>query len=166
MLAFHGRSFARVTLKAEYLNQFVIATTNTFQTMLGINAQHGQLALKKDNTTNTDITAVIGMSGSLRGSIVMAFSNEVAQKVIGKFLGMEGELSPAEISDGIGELCNIVGGSAKVELNKLNMDLSISIPNVICGKGLTIFNNPQYPTLHVPFTSDLGEFAIEVCLMK
>ena len=153
-------------MKVEHLNPFVNAALDTMRTMLGIEARRGPLSIKSVNTTNTDLTAIIGLSGKLRGSIVLTFDEGVAEKLVQKFLGSTSRLSQAEICDGIGELCNIVGGSAKVELNKLGLNLSISIPNVIIGKGLQIANNPSYPTLVVPFDSMLGHFCVEVCLME
>lgn len=153
-------------MKVEYLNPFVDATLTTLKTMLNTEAQRGALALKQSNRTDAEITSVIGMSGKLKGSIVLAFGQKVAGELVKRMLYLDGDISEAEISDGVGELCNIIGGSAKVELNKMGLDLEISIPNVIFGSGLTIVNNPAYPTLVVPFTTDVGGFAIEVCLMK
>jgi chemotaxis protein CheX len=152
-------------MKAEHLNPFVVATLTTCKTMLGMEVKPGKLQLKTDNTTDADITSVMGLSGKLRGSIVMSFSRETATAMVGKFLGMTEGLSDTEICDGVGELVNIVGGSAKVELNKMGLDMTVSIPNVIVGKGLTVMRNPAYPTFSLPFDSDIGPFTVEVCLM-
>ncbi|MCK6439794.1 MAG: chemotaxis protein CheX [Planctomycetes bacterium] len=153
-------------MKVEYLNAFVQAALTTCVTMLGTNASHGQLVIKKAGTqTTADITAVLGLSGKVRGSIVLAFDHDSAEKYIAKFLGMNGKLSDGDICDGVGELCNIIGGSAKVELNKFGLNLTISIPNVVTGKGMQVVTNQSYPTLVVPFQSELGLFTLEVCLM-
>ncbi len=152
-------------IKAEHINPFVVATLTTCQTMLGIEVSAGKLSLKTTDTTDSDVTGVMGLSGKLRGSIVMSFTWDGARSLVKKFLGMDSELSDAEICDGIGEIVNIVGGSAKVELNKMGMNMSVSIPNVIVGRGLTVMKNPAYPTFVVPFDSSIGQFTVEVCLI-
>lgn len=152
-------------IKAEHLNPFIVATLTTCKTMLSVDAHAGRLALKTVDTTDNDVTGVMGLSGKLRGSIVMSFSWETARILISKFLGSNQELSDAEVCDGIGEIVNIVGGSAKVELNKMGFDMAVSIPNVIVGKGLTVMRNPAYPTFVIPFEADVGRFTVEVCLI-
>ena len=153
-------------MKVEYLNAFVQATLTTCSSMLGVETKHGKLAIKnQDVGSSSDITAVVGLSGKIRGSIVVGFDKAAAAAYVKKLLCMDGEISDAEICDGVGEMCNIIGGSAKVELNKFNLNLTISIPNVVVGKGIRIASNSSYPSLYVPFDSELGEFAVEVCLI-
>ena len=142
-------------MKVEYLNPFVAATINTCQTMLNLKVEKGALTIKKSATTESEVTSVIGLSGKLRGSIVMGYSKPVAGAMVQRFLGSVELPSDAEICDGIGELCNIVAGSAKAEMNKLKMELSISVPNVILGRGMHVMSNPSYPTLVVPFLSEI-----------
>lgn len=153
-------------MKVEYLNALVRASDQTCTTMLGITAAHGKLTVKSDaSATTADITAILGLSGKVRGSIVLAFSHDAAAAFVKKFLGNAADLSRADICDGVGELCNIIGGSAKVELNKFGLDLSISIPNVLVGKGLRVANNASYPTLVIPCDTPIGSFAMEICLV-
>lgn len=152
-------------IKAEHINPFVVATLTTCKTMLQVPATAGRLQLKTTNTTDNEVTGVMGLSGKLRGSIVMSFSWNGAQAMVQRFLGMTTELSQAEVCDGIGEVVNIVGGSAKVELNKMGLDMSVSIPNVIVGKGLTVMKNPAYPAFTIPFQCEVGDFTVEVCLV-
>ena len=75
-------------MKVEYLNALVQAALNTCATMLGIEVRHGQLTLKKDGVNaDADITAVLGMSGKLRGSIVLAFETGAAIEAPPTILG-------------------------------------------------------------------------------
>ena len=75
---------------------------------------------------------------------------------------------PPEINgnvvDAIGELANIIAGGAKAKLEHL--DLSVSLPSVITGKGHCI----QFPTkvtpICIPFESDWGLITVEVGLSE
>ncbi len=68
----------------------------------------------------------------------------------------------AELTDGIGELANIVAGNAKQYLE--GFELSISLPDVVIGKNSAPAPGIGAPTLVVPFSSDLGDFSLEVTL--
>jgi len=152
-------------VKAEHINPFVAATLTTCKTMLQVKASAGRLQIKTTNTTDNELTGVMGLSGKLRGSIIMSFTWAGAEAMVKRFLGMQADLNQAEVCDGIGEIVNIVGGSAKVELNKMGLDMSVSIPNVIVGKGLTVMKNPAYPAFLIPFECEVGDFTVEVCLV-
>lgn len=64
----------------------------------------------------------------------------------------------------INPLVNIVTGQAKSQLEHLN--LSVSLPTVICGK----YHSIQFPTkvtpICIPFDSDWGPITVEVGLSE
>jgi chemotaxis protein CheX len=67
-----------------------------------------------------------------------------------------------EVTDGIGELVNIVAGNAKQYLTQFN--LSISLPKVVVGRNHSVASMSGVPTIVVPIISSLGEFAMEISL--
>ena len=67
-----------------------------------------------------------------------------------------------ELTDGVGELANIVAGNAKQGLQKYK--LSISLPNVVVGKNHMLRSPSGLPSIVVPFVSSIGSFAMEVSL--
>ena len=68
-----------------------------------------------------------------------------------------------EIRDAVGEIVNMISGQARQKLDELGRSLKAAIPTVITGKNHVIEHITTYPIIAVPFTSDKGEFAIEVC---
>ena len=146
-----------------YANPFIVSTIETFKKMLNIEGKTGKLAVKADNAHSTyDVSGIIGLSGEAQGAICLSFPKEVALKAVSALLGMEIKEMGPDVSDGIGELVNIVAGNAKQYLTKYS--LSISLPKVIIGKELMLASTKDVPTLVVPFISSLGEFAIEISL--
>jgi len=144
-----------------YANPFIVSTIETFKKMLNIEGKTGKIALKNNVNYTYDVSGVIGLSGEAQGSICLSFPKEVALKAVSALLGMEIKEMGPDISDGIGELVNIVAGNAKQYLTKYN--LSISLPKVIIGNH-SVASTKDVPTLVVPFISSLGEFAIEIAL--
>jgi chemotaxis protein CheX len=145
-----------------YINPFVISTIETFKKMLNSEAKPGKAQLKKDTTFTYDVSGVIGLSGEAQGSICLSFPKLIALKVVSALIGTEIKIVGPEVSDAVGEIANIVAGNAKQHLTQFN--LSISLPKVIMGKDHKIASQSGVPTIVVPFSCSLGDFAMEVSL--
>jgi chemotaxis protein CheX len=149
-------------MNVAYVNPFVSATMNMFKTMLNTDLKPGTPMIKKEPLPSYDISGVIGLSGEAQGSISLSFPKNVALKIVSSLLGAEIKIVGPELTDGIGELANIIAGNAKQFLVEYN--LSISLPNVIIGKNHIIATPSGAPTIIVPFSCSFGDFAMEVSL--
>jgi len=149
-------------MKAEYINPFVNATVEAFDKMLGCQVRRGPLTLKTERGTNFDISGVIGLSGNAIGTVVLSFSKELALKASGALLMSEMTEISDEVVDAVGELTNMVAGAAKSKLEEL--ELSISLPNVITGKGHEIRFPSEVTPICIPFESEWGPLTVEVGL--
>ena len=145
-----------------YVNPFIKATINVFKTMIGTETKPGKPTLKKEKSPTFDISGIIGLSGQAQGSITLSFPKLVALKIVSNMLDTKIKVVGPEVSDGVGEIVNIVAGNAKQDLARYQ--LSISLPQVVVGKNHEIARLSGVPALVVPFGSDLGEFAMEVSL--
>lgn len=149
-------------MDVKFVNPFVISTVETFQKMLDLELEKGELYIKADNE-KSDVTGIIGISGDARGVIAITFTRITALRAVSKFLGQKVLTMDDTISDAIGELINIIAGNAKQYLKDLNV--YISLPKVITGQSHSVMELKEIPTVVVPFQSKLGEFKIEVALV-
>jgi chemotaxis protein CheX len=149
-------------MNVTYINPFISATINTFHTMLNIDVKPDKPILKTSPFPTYDISGIIGLSGNAQGNIAISFPKIIALKIVSKMIGTDIKVVGPELADGIGELANIIAGNAKKDLTQFQ--LSISLPNVIIGKGHIIANPSGVPAMIVPFVSPLGNFAMEVSL--
>ncbi|MDR2578466.1 MAG: chemotaxis protein CheX [Chitinispirillales bacterium] len=149
-------------MDVSYVNPFVMSTIETLKKMLNVEGKAGKLALKDSLQHSYDVTGVIGLTGEAAGSICLSFPQDVAFRVVSALLGMEVSMMGDEVTDGIGELVNIVAGNAKQYLTKYN--LSISLPKVVVGRNHSVASMSGIPTIVVPILSSLGEFAMEISL--
>ena len=149
-------------MDVSYVNPFLLSTIETFKKMLNCEIKPGRVSLKDDDVHTYDVSGIIGLSGEAQGSICLSFPKHVALRVISALLGTEIKIVGEEVTDGIGELANIVAGNAKQHLVRYN--LSISLPRVVVGKGHKVVSPSATPAIMVPFESNLGSFAIEISL--
>jgi chemotaxis protein CheX len=144
------------------INPFITATVDTFKAMLSMDLQTGKPSLKNDAKHTYDVSGVIGLSGDAQGVISISFPKVCALKVVSALIGMDLKIIGPDLTDGVGELANIVAGNAKQYLTQYK--LSISLPNVVIGTGHRIAVPSGVPTIIVPLSSKLGDFAMEVAL--
>ena len=57
------------TMKVEYINPFLNATTNVLKTMAFTEAKPGKPYRKDDEAATGDITGIIGITGATEGSL-------------------------------------------------------------------------------------------------
>jgi chemotaxis protein CheX len=145
---------------ADYVNPLISATRTVFETMLGCTPRRTKLTLKSTMEPKYDLSAVIGITGRANGTIVLSLSEGAALAVLNRMLGVEVSEINDDVCDAVGELTNMIAGTAKAQLAK--MELSISIPNVISGKGHTIHYPSSVHPMCIIFESEIGPFAIEV----
>lgn len=150
-------------MDVSFVNPFISSTMETFKTMLGTDAKPGKITLKDGLAPVFDISGIIGLTGQAQGAIAISFPKLVALKVVSTMLGMQIKVIDNDVTDGIGELANIIAGYAKQGLTKYN--LSISLPNVVVGQNHKITPPSGATAILVPFDSSLGNFAMEVALI-
>ncbi len=149
-------------MDVSYINPFISSTITTFKTMLNEEIKPGKASVKTSPYPTYDVSGIIGLSGEAQGAIALSFSKPVALKVISTMLGSEIKIVGPELTDGIGELANIIAGYAKQDLTKYS--LSISLPNVIVGRNHIVNAPSGAPTILIPFTGGIGTFCMEICL--
>jgi chemotaxis protein CheX len=151
-----------------HMEPFIQETVNTFDVMLGVKPEAKELETKESTDGTYDISAIIGISGSGTGGVVVSFPAEVACKIVSRMLGEEVTDTNQDVCDGLGELVNIITGNAKRGLVKHGyQDLSLSLPNVVIGKHRTVWRSKDMPCLMKRFfSSELGPFCVEVNIRR
>lgn len=147
-------------MDVRYINAFTKSVCNTFETMCGIPVTVGKPALKVGHEPRSDVSSIIGFSGDAAGSVVLHFSFDTACKMASAFAGAELTRDDPDFADAIGELANMVAGSAKSRFEGL--DISISLPNVVVGSDHNVSPARNSPRIVIPCTTEPGPFHVEV----
>jgi chemotaxis protein CheX len=151
-----------------FINPFIGATLNVLKVQAEIAAQTGKISLKKSGEPlKGDVSGIIGIvSEAFNGCVVISFPESTFLKIMSGMLGEELTEMNQELTDGAGEIVNIIFGQAKVVLNERGFGINMALPQVISGKGHSLSALSKGPIILVPFTSTAGDFFIEISLSK
>ncbi|OUR99955.1 hypothetical protein A9Q84_02685 [Halobacteriovorax marinus] len=156
----------------EFSKPFIDAAKNVFETMVFTKLSPQKPMIKKDNVSKGDVSAVLGLSGEMtkdgtaipyRAMLVISWPYETYFKVSSAMLMDTFTEFNDEIADVGGEICNMIMGNAKRELNGMGYSSNMAIPSMIEGAA----HNIKYPNgtvvILIPITSAHGDMYIEIC---
>jgi chemotaxis protein CheX len=148
-----------MTINPKLIVPFVNSVRQVFSTMVSVPTTVKPPHLKANPGPSYDVSGIIGFSGEVVGSVVVSFERSAAIKLVAAFAGMEIAPESPDFADAIGELANMIAGSAKKDLGAT---ASISVPSVIIGAGHTVARLSDVPCVVIPCTTPVGNFAVEV----
>ena len=146
----------------KYINPFIESTLNNLEQMASLQAEKLDVSVVKDPKTNSDISAVIGLSGEITGSAVISFPKAIALSVASAMFMEELTEFNSDVKDAIGEFANIVVGNARNKLVDSGLNVTISTPTIIVGTNHQISHPKQIPFLVIPFKTSMGVFQINI----
>lgn len=147
-----------------YIIPFIKSVQNVFETMLQLPVQMGAPELKHGGDSGHDVSAIIGMSGDVEGSVVLSFPTETAERVVALFTGTELDAGHEDFADAVGELVNMVSGGAKAQFT--GKEVSISCPSVVVGQSHQVYGRKDVVAIAIPCDSDCGSFNVEVSIRQ
>jgi chemotaxis protein CheX len=151
-------------MDVRFINPFLTGTVNVLKTMASVDPKPGKPYLKKNSLATGDVSGIIGLTGSVAGSMALSFSEEAILKIVSNMLGEEITEVNGDITDAVGEITNMVSGASRKELEAVGLTITAAIPTVISGKGHSIKHVLGGPSLIIPFETDNGPFVVDVCI--
>ena len=120
------------------------------------------IANPPDSLDSQGICAIIGITGSHTGRVILDTSHETAAAFAEVLLGHSA--SPDEALGGLGEMANVVCGRGISQANRISkgMDLRITPASLLEGKKLIISNLPNHHVLAVAVRTPIGSFQISM----
>ena len=156
-------------VKIEYINPFIIATVDALKTMVNTECERVGLYVKKENQTQMagDVSVLLSVFGTLNGTVVISLPRKVAIKLVASML-MDDDIDDFndDVIDGIGEIGNLIAGSAKSSISQSSgKQASLSIPTILTGKPHDVQHKKGVPCIGCVFNTKFGKFAVEVALI-
>jgi chemotaxis protein CheX len=156
----------------KFSRPFIEALKETFKVMMSMDITPHSPRVKNDTMARGEITAMIGMNGTVEkngkqhefnGLIALSFKKEVYLKIASAMLFQEFEDYSDEIEDTGSEIANIVMGNAKKTLATQGYKIGMSTPTRIKGKDHEI----RYPNgtvvIETTIGGPMGEFSFDIC---
>jgi len=108
-----------------------LAVEEVFEIMLG---RRVKPVAKGEHTPNPEFTAMVGLAGALCGVLTFSCERKTARELAICMLGPEIADSEEQVSDALGEICNMVAGNFKNKLSTADGGCMLSVPTVIKGE--------------------------------
>jgi chemotaxis protein CheX len=96
-----------------------------------------------------DVTAMVGLAGQLCGVLKVRCDGKAAALMTSKMLGVPLDKVGPEISDALGEVCNMVAGNFKNKIAGLAEGCMLSPPTVITGSDYNLHSMADSPAVEV-----------------
>ncbi len=150
-------------LDKKLINAFIDGVKMTLSTMAQTTAVCGKPFIETDFKLRGDIAGMVGMvAPPMKGTLIISFPKDAIFHIIKNMIGETHSEITNDVSDAVGELTNMIYGSAKTSLNQLGYNFEMAIPTIIRGD-FTINKTQPAPTLIIPFQlENKSEFYIEI----
>jgi chemotaxis protein CheX len=150
-------------VKVEFINPFIQAATEVLESELGGDAQRGNVRVQKSAFTTDEVTALVGVTGTVSGMVMYSMSEATARGIASRMLGQEFAEFDALAQSGIGELGNVITGRAGVLLANAGYPSNITPPALVVGKG-SMVTTLELNRLVFPLETEIGDLEVQIVL--
>lgn len=147
------------------VNQYVSAAVQILSHETRGGVERGQVELQANPYTTEEVTAVVGISGDLSGSLYLSMSEQTACGIVAVMLGQPVAELDEIARSGIAELANVIAGTAGIALASRGLTTNISPPLLLHGAGARL-SSVDLQRLVVSLRTRVGPVAVHVALRE
>jgi chemotaxis protein CheX len=152
-------------MSVQVVNRYAQSALNVISKETGMPVSRGSDIVEGNPYTTEDVTAVIGVSGMLRGSIYLSMSEPTALKLISSIIGQDVDELDDLGQSGIAEMANVIAGAAGINLAEEGIATTINPPLVLVGRGARL-STVEIQRLVVVLTTSHGDVRLHVALRE
>ena len=152
-------------LKAEYVNPFLDAAFEVFESETNIRLEKGPLSVQNSSQTSQEVSVMIGVTGELHGQVIYGMSSKTAKKIASTMIGKQVVLLDTLAQSAISELGNMITGLATSKYSEIYNNLAITPPTLIIGTNVLI-STIDIQRLYVTLESDIGNIEVSLALKE
>lgn len=156
-------------MNVTYINPVLNSIVNVLSMMAQTTPEAGKPAIKEDDKARGVVSGIISMNGESNkgeqasGSLALTFSKPAILDIYKKMMHEDKDEVDDMVKDLVGELSNMVLGGAKGILESEGHHFGLSLPEVLAGEDHVITHAVDGTKVILPFTTDAGEFYVEIC---
>lgn len=150
-------------MKVEIVNPFIQAATEVLESELGGESQRGELRLHKSAVTTDEVTAIVGVTGTVMGLVLYSMNETTALAILSRTMNQDFGEFDALAQSGIGELGNVITGRAGVLLSQAGYPSNMTPPAVVVGTG-TMVTTLDLNRLVLPLETAVGSLEVQIVL--
>ncbi|MGB8061660.1 MAG: chemotaxis protein CheX [Candidatus Sulfotelmatobacter sp.] len=122
-----------------------VAAREVFELMLGCQLTASTLT----EEATLEITSMVGLAGQMCGVLSLRCDGKSAALMASKMLGLEPDKVGPEMSDALGEVCNMIAGNFKNKISGMGDGCMLSVPTVIIGTDYNLYSQTDSPGVEV-----------------
>jgi len=127
-------------MNVDHINPFLMASTKILKDMCYVDAKVGKPYIKDADFRDDSMVIMIGLTGEMRGQVMIAFENKIACDIASKMI-----MSPITKMDefatsAICELGNMILGNTATIFSTKGIEIDIT-PPTICTGNMSFTNN-------------------------
>ena len=127
-------------VNVEYINPFLMAASSVMKNVCQTDVKIGKPYVKTTEFSSDSIIIMIGVTGEMRGQVVIGFALGVACDIASKMMMMPvAEMNEISMS-AIGELGNMIMGNAATILSTKGIGIDIT-PPALCRGGISMMTS-------------------------
>jgi chemotaxis protein CheX len=152
-------------LKVEYVNPFLEAAFEVFETETKLKLEKGPLSVQNSSQTSQEVSVMIGVTGELHGQVIYGMSAKTAKKIASTMIEKQVVLLDTLAQSAISELGNMMTGLATAKFSAIYNNLAITPPTLIIGTNVLI-STIDIQRLYVVLESELGDIEVSLALKE
>ena len=121
-------------MNSEYVNAFLVSAASVLQTACGLALTLGKPYVKTNTFEDNVLVICIGITGQVKGQVLIAVDNEVACELASKMCMMPIDKLDEISLSALSELSNMILGNAATVLSTKGVTIDITPPAIIQGK--------------------------------
>lgn len=150
-------------MDASLVNPFIRALAHVVDTMVELPLQWGPPEVALQGRAPHEVSALIALAGNPRGCVVISMTEPLARRIVGALWGATPDVLDADGLDALGEVANMVAGSAK---NKLPWAGGTLSPPQVFRAGSAVPYPPGVPVLRLPCRLDAAPLVLDIALQS
>jgi chemotaxis protein CheX len=152
-------------MRIEYINPFVESSLDILQEVLDDEIMKEELYLKESSQPVMGVAVFIGVTGSVKGRIIIDLEQETAIKISSAMNFEELKKFDELVRSTITELANMIVGRAITKLHALGFTFLMTPPAIFTGKDMEI-SNQDIEAFIVPLITKYGKIEINVAVKE
>ncbi len=152
-------------MKQEYVNPFLTPAQMVWQREFGCPLRVQNAEAVSHQYTTDDVTAIVGISGSLKGNVLYSFSedlvNQIVKKLVTNDVDPRGQMALSALAD----IANVITGNAATQLAASGYRCEVSPSVILEPVGATLTSGVP-KQIQVTFESELGLLRVRIGLAE
>ena len=151
-------------MDVKYITPFMDSLVSVLGSFGISDIKRGRILKKENMNVDMDITSVIGLAGDIRGNIAYSLSSGTAKQIISAMMmGAPVPEIDAVGRSAIGELSNMITGTASSILSGVGTNVQLTPPSIVIGKDI-YFIISSVQTIAVDMETPFGKIEVNIGL--